>query len=284
MIQGDQRGQRWPVADDFVETLGMRMIAGRPMSKAEVQSLAPVGMLSVSGVDLVWPGVPPREAVGRYLRLPGDVDRLVVGVTSDVRGSYAGEPSPSLYVPSGPDKFRFMMYAARLAPGANLTVSDLTRRLKDQGLSPTRVSFWSFSTRFNDGVLDQKFRAELLSSFGAVALVLAMIGLYAVQSFNLVMRRTELGVRLSLGATPRDLRRMLFRQLLTPVAIGLVMGTAVTFWVAQFLQAFLHDVNARDPWTHAAVAVALLLVAIAATIIPARKAARTDPAIALRAP
>jgi predicted permease len=277
------RARRWPVTDGLVEALGMRVIAGRTMSKAEILALAPVGMLSESGLRFVWPGVAPHDAIGRFLRFPGEDPRQVVGIVSDVRGAYQTPPEPSLYVPSGPVKFRFMDFAARLAPGASLTISELTSRLNGRGFWPQQVSISKPADRLDAGLADPKFRTELLSAFGLVALVLAAIGLYAVQSFSVALRTSEFGVRLSLGATPGDLRRMLTRQMLAPVVVGLAAGSLVTWWVAQFLQAFLTGVDARDPWTYAAVAASLLLVAVGATLIPARRAAKTDPVVALRA-
>lgn len=284
MWAGDgHRGYRWAVTDRFVETLGMHMLAGRTMTPAEIQSTAPVGVLSESGVSLALPGVAVADAVGRDLRFPGEAPRRVVGVVADVRATYVDRTWPSLYVPSGADRFRFLQYAARIAPGLTVGVGDVTKRLAAAGLFPQRVAVSRVADDLDASLVDQRFLAELLSAFGLVALVLAAIGLYAVQSFSVALRTTEFGVRLSLGATPGDLRRMLTRQMLAPVVVGLAAGALVTWWVAQFLQAFLNGVDARDPSTYAAVAAALLLVAVAATLIPARRAARTDPVVALRA-
>jgi hypothetical protein len=271
------------VTDQFVETLGMRLVAGRSITAAEVTALAPVGVLSESAVRLLWPAVSPRAAVGREMRLADDSPREVIGVVADVRRSYTDNPRPSLYVPSGSKGFRFMEYAVRLAPGASISVTDVTRRLTATGVTPTRVAVNPFDRSLASSVRNQRFRAELLSGFGVIALVLAVVGLYAVESFNVAQRTTEFGVRLSLGATPRDLRHLLIRQTLAPACAGIAAGLVGTYWVARYLQSLLDVVSARDPWTYAGVAAILLLVSIAAAIIPARRAARTDPVIALRA-
>ena len=279
----DQRGGRFGITDQFVETVGLRLLAGRTISSADVASLAPVGLLSESGVRLVWPDATSQQAVGRTLHMSDDVPREVVGVVADVRGAY-DEPSwPSLYVPSGPKNFRIMNFALRLAPGVTLRVADVARRLTAQGFEPTRVGVSPVSDRLASGVVDPAFRAELLSGFGFVALALAMVGLYAVQSFNVVQRTTEFGVRLSLGATSADLWRMLTRQMLGPVLAGIAAGFLGSLWASQFMQALLSGIDTRDPWTYVGVAAALGAAAVAATILPARRAARTDPAIALRA-
>ena len=139
------------------------------------------------------------------------------------------------------------------------------------------------SERFERGVVNHKFRAQLFLSFGLVALVLASIGLYAVQSFNVAMRQSEFGIRISLGAEPIHLWRLLVRQTMRPVLAGIALGLVVTYWAARFLQSFLVAVDARDPWTYLIVALVLMAAALAAVWLPARRAAAVDPLVALRA-
>jgi putative ABC transport system permease protein len=140
----------------------------------------------------------------------------------------------------------------------------------------------SMSARFDDGIVDQRFRAELFLGFGAVALALAVVGLYAVQAFRVSLRRTEVGVRMSFGATRRDIWRLLVRQTVWPVLTGIALGLLLTYWAAQFLQGFLFHVDARDPWVYALVALAILAASVAAAWFPARRACAIDPATALR--
>ena len=280
---GEDRGQRWAVTDDFVETMGMRLVAGRTMSPAEVAARVPVGVLSEGAVTLAWPGVTPQEAVGRYLRSPGEAPREVVGVAADVRGRYGEPTTPALYVPIGREKFRSLEFAVRLNRGATLSVGEVTRRLTTQGLAPSDVEVFPIATRLSISVQDDRFRAELLSGFGLVALVLAMVGVYAVQAFNVSLRATEFGIRLSLGATPHHLWRMLIRQALAPVVVGVGLGLLATFWAAQFLQSFLAKTDARDPTIYTGVALSLVVVVTIATLGPVRRATRTDPTVVLRA-
>src|SRR5690606_3070010 len=112
---------------------------------------------------------------------------------------------------------------------------------------------------------------------------LAVTGLYAVAAFDVARRRFELGVRLTLGATRDDVRGLILRGVVQPVIVGTVLGLAAAWWLAQFLQAFVFEVDARDPWTATLVAAMLVLTAVLAGWLPARRAARTDPAIVLRA-
>jgi putative ABC transport system permease protein len=231
----------------------------------------------------VWPGVSPHDAIGRSLTLPDEEPREVIGIVSDVRFRYDAPIFPSLYVPIGSERFGSMLFAARVTPGHELTVGDLAREFRDRGFAPRAVSVVAIADNFASGVVDQTFRARLFTVFGLVALVLAMIGIYAVQSFAVTQRRAEFGIRVSLGATPRDLWRLLIRDTVRPAVVGVVSGLFAAYWGAEFLQSFLYGVAARDPWTFAGVAGGLVTSATAAAWLPARRASKTDAAIALRA-
>jgi ABC-type antimicrobial peptide transport system permease subunit len=128
-----------------------------------------------------------------------------------------------------------------------------------------------------------RFQAALFGALAAIALVLCAVGLYAVASFEVSRRRHEMGLRLALGATTRHLRRVVIRDAVRPVVLGVVAGTVAAFWAGQFLQAFLVGVDARDPWTLGLVVTVLIATAVAAAWLPARRASLVDPATTLRA-
>jgi putative ABC transport system permease protein len=280
---GYQQGQRWQVTDQFFRVMGMRVLAGRTFTTSEVQPAADVAVLSQRGAALVWPGIRPRDVVGRVLTFPGETPLEVIGVVSDVRSSYAAAPDPSLYVPVRTDGFKRLMYVARVQPGGAVPVSRLRDRLRQQVAEPTLVAAGDELARLRAGLRDQRFRAVLFSTFGMVGLALAAVGLYAVASFEVGVRRQELGVRLSLGARPRDLARQVLRESLKPVLLGVATGLLVSLWAARFLQVFLYQVDARDPGTYLIVAATLVATAAVAAWRPARRAAHTDPAVVLRA-
>jgi putative ABC transport system permease protein len=123
----------------------------------------------------------------------------------------------------------------------------------------------------------------MFSSFAGVGLLLAALGLFAVASFDVALRRYELSVRGALGASAAALRRLVIADVLRPVALGCGAGVVAAWWLAQFIQSQLHQVDARDPGTLALVVAVLLLTAIAAAWLPAYRAGRTDPAEVLRA-
>lgn len=278
-----QQGQRWQVTSQFFHVMGMPVLAGRAFTQAEIEQAANVAVLSERGATLVWPGVHPQDAVGRLLTFPGQTPLEVIGVVSDVRHDYAATPDPSIYVPVRVLDFGGLMYVARVRPGSAVPVTVLRDRLRQQVAEPISVAASDELARLRAGLLDQRFRAILFTTFGVVGLVLAAVGLYAVASFDVGVRRQEMGVRLSLGARPPDLARHVLRESLKPVLAGVAAGAIVSLWAAQFLQAFLHEVDARDPGTYLIVAAALVGTAVVAAWIPARRAARTDPAVVLRA-
>ncbi len=123
----------------------------------------------------------------------------------------------------------------------------------------------------------------LFGAVAAIALVLAGLGLYAVTAFDVARRKYEIGVRVSLGATTRDIQRLIIRSAIQPLAIGAAFGLTAAWWAGRYLQAFVFDVNARDPVLYAFVLGLLLATGVVAAWSPARRATRTDPTTALRA-
>jgi ABC-type antimicrobial peptide transport system permease subunit len=126
-------------------------------------------------------------------------------------------------------------------------------------------------------------QALIFGSFAIVGLLLAALGLFAVASFEVALRRYELGVRVALGASARQIRRLMVGESLKPVALGVLAGLAVAYRAAEFAQALVHQVDARDPWTMAIVSAVLVVTAAGAAWLPARRAARVDPIVTLRA-
>ena len=278
----DRRGARWQVTAGFFETMGMQLLAGRTFGNGDLHDGANVVVLSESGATLLWPGRSPASGVGQLVALPDEPPRHVIGVVSDVRGSYAGEPRPSLYLPVTPTGFRFLMFAVRTAPNGSLPVAGLRSQAQVLGADPSGVISNPIATRLASGVLNEKFRTVLFGTFGVIALLLAAVGLYAIASFEVSRRRSEMGVRLTLGALPADVRRLMLVSAVQPVAAGHAIGLVAAWWAGAFLQEFLHQVDARDPWTLAGVAVVLTITAILAAWLPAHRASRIDPAQVLR--
>ena len=280
--KGYERAYRWHITGDYFTTMRQAIVAGRAISAEDVRSGARVGVLSESCLKLVWPGLTPVEAVGRPLAFAGEAPIDIVGVAADLRSGYSSDPITALYMPISPDMMRGMMFAVRMAPGLAPGRAEVRQRVRDAVIEPASVAVNSIPELLRASVGEERFRATLFITFGVVAIALAAVGLYAVQSFALARRRREMGIRLALGGSPRDLRRLVFRESLQPVLIGTGVGLAVAWWTAKFLQSYLHQIDARDPWTLTLVACVLIGTAIMAAWVPAGRAARTDPATVLR--
>jgi ABC-type antimicrobial peptide transport system permease subunit len=175
----------------------------------------------------------------------------------------------------------FMEIVVRMQPGARPNVPSLRAALRGEFPLVT-VSAGEATELLDPWMRQPKFQAYLFGSFAVAGLLLAAIGLYAVASFDVSLRKYEMGVRLTLGARPAQLHWAVMKASLVPVAAGVGAGLLGAWWAAQFLQAYLTDVRARDPlWT--AVAAAMLIAAAAsAASFPARRAARMNPTVVLR--
>ncbi len=280
---GLQGSSRWRVTSGFFDAMNMRLLAGRHLSGTEVATDAPVGVLSESGLRLVWPGLRANEAIGKTLRFPGEQDREVLGVVSDVRSSHAATPIPSLYLPLSSNKFRRAEFIIRMAPGATPAVADIRSRILQAGVPAASVTVGNVSRGLRSGLADQRFRALLFSLFGVTALLLAALGLYAVGAFEVTRREREMGIRLAIGGSSSAVQWLIIRQTVTPVLVGLIVGLCGAYWAASFVQSFLYQVDARDPTTLTIVVIVLLVSTALAAWLPARRAARLDPAAVLRA-
>jgi hypothetical protein len=246
-------------------------------------------MLNALGVRLLWPGVTPALAVGRTWQPDGEIPRTIVGVVADMKFQYGvgmfghGKAQPIAYVPIGAEPTRFGGVSVRIREGQVLQEPALRTFLEVRlpGARLTRLSY--VPDGLSPVLRDPRFRALLLSLFAVAALGLAAIGLYAVASYEAAQRRYEMGVRLTLGATPGTLRRLLLADTCRPVAIGATAGLVGAWWFAAFAQSLLYRTDGRDPIFYAAAVVVLVGTAALAAWMPARRAARTDPAIVLRA-
>ena len=284
---------------DYFRTLGIALRQGRSFAtedKSNSQSVAiinetlarrffpnedPVG-------KTIWMGPPesllPPEAltpVGRFPR------RLIVGVVSDVKGGSLNQPTPSLvYAPLTQHRREGWSNNLMLAVQTNTKPETLTSAIREQvrGLDPDQPVT---SIRTMDELLDRtlseaKFGLLLFGLFAALALVLAAIGIYAVMATTVTQRTHEIGLRMALGAQNRDVLRLIIGQGMMPVLIGVVVGLASAVALTRLMSTLLFGVSATDPLTLALITTLLAAVALLACYIPARRATKVDPLVALR--
>lgn len=286
------------VSPGYFETMRIRIVDGRAFTGADRHGAQKVMIVSEELARQAWPG---ERAVGKRIACcepgPGgerDPDfKVVIGVVADVRSNGpAVAPVPEFYLPiaqapSMPpgaawDWIQRTMYVVARTHGDPATlVTDLRQAL--QRIDPTLPLFdvRTMEQRLEASTATSRFNTLLLTTLGLMGLVLSAIGIYGVIAYFVSQRTQEIGVRLALGASPRDVIRLVIGQSLKPVAIGLVAGLAGALAATRALAAQLYGVSPRDPATIIVVCVGFVLVAVLASGVPAWRAARIDPMKAL---
>jgi predicted permease len=280
----DPSAERYSVTPDYLRAMGIPLLRGRGIAPSDRADSEAVMLVSQSAVRDFWRGADP---IGDRVRI-GDPDngpwRTVVGVVGDVRHFDAASPSrPQMYLPQSQVTDSFLVLAVR-APGANpAAVADAVRAAL-RGLDPTVPIYDVATTRelVERSAAPRRFVMRLLAAFAAGALLLAALGIYGVVSHAVGQRTREIGIRVALGATPSDIRRLVFSSGAAVIASGLVAGVVAALAVMRLLRAVLYEVSPRDPVALATAAAILGAVALAAHWLPARRAARVAPVEALR--
>lgn len=275
----DQTGV-WAVTTGYFQTMGIGLVEGRDFSEAEVRTDAPVALVSQSVARALWPGQP---AVGKVLLAEKLPPLTIIGVARDVRRGYGERIRPAVYRPISRERNRRASIIARSTgdrSALGTAMRTIVQRLDPRIVVPKPMTVGETLSR---GVADPQFQTTLFALFGIVGLLVSAVGIYGVMAHWVSSRGRELGVRLALGADPSQLRRLVMRQASIPLVAGLTGGLLGAFVLTKRLQSLLYGVTPNDPLTLTSVVVILLGVGLAAAYVPARRAARVDPIVALRA-
>jgi predicted permease len=238
-----------------------------------------VAVLSEKAAKLLWPG--EANPVGRRFMGEDDKVKTLVGIVADVRATLQGDPPPTAYYP----------YWQRVPGGVSLVVRGNTLQpvagmlrsvLRNQDAQLAIQAIRPMQELVDRSVAQRRFQTTLLSVFAASALLVASLGIYGVVSYSVARRRNEIGIRMALGARRAGLFKLVIRQGMVPVLIGLAAGVTTALLLGSTIRGLLFGVQPTDPLIIAEVAVVLLVVAILACFIPARQAASTDVVKALR--
>jgi len=275
---------RYSVSPDYFPVMRIRLKRGRSFTDNDRTRAPLVAIISESCARAMFPG---REALGQHIQMGGRHDdkewATVVGIAGDIRQYGLDSPSKmEAYLP----------VAQNLDYGFNLAVrtSGDPRRLEEAvrqvilSVDNTQPVFHirPLETYVAESLASRRFTLVLLGLFGALALLLAAVGIYGVISYAVSLRTRELGIRMALGAARKDVLQMVLRQGLKLAATGLVLGFAASIVMTRFLTSLLFQVKPADGFTLAAVALTLAAVALLANYLPARRASRVDPNEALR--
>ena len=278
------------ISPDYFQTLNIPLVAGRFFTEADNRESPAVVIVNENFAKNMWPGENPigkRMTVG--VPLPGDrIDwSTIVGVVGNVKHTTLnGESGMQVYEPVYQAEFqspaRNMTYLLRTSVNP-LSLGESARSAVgsiDSNIPMSNVK--TLDRIVYDSVSPFRFNMFLLALFAAVALVLTIVGVYGVMSYAVTQRTREIGIRMALGADPRQVRALILRQGMTLSAAGLGIGVAACYGVTRLLSSLLYGVSATDPATFAAVAVLLAVVSLVACYLPARRATKVDPLVALR--
>jgi putative ABC transport system permease protein len=272
------------ITPDYFAALGIPILRGRNFSDRDVRSAPRVALVSDKFVRRYFPEENP---LGHRV-LFGKEAYEIVGVVGEVRNkNFVNEPRderlrPSIYVPHAQTAYRGMALMVRAAgdPTA-LTAAvrqEVTALDKDQPVFNVRT----MPQVFIEGMAPQRLSAFMFAGFALVALLLAAVGIYAVVAYSVAQRTHEIGIRMALGAQGRDILKMVVRQGMTLTAIGVAVGLVAAFAMTRAMASILYGVSASDPVTFGGVAAMAAFIAFVACYIPARRATKVDPMVALR--
>ncbi len=261
--------------------MGTPLLAGRAFTSEDQRSKLPPVLVSRS---LVREFMPQGNPNGHHLLFNGQAHEIVGGV-ADVRGtsgSIAAEQGPVVYWPAnaGDDAHRYFLVRTKVPP------EQLVEAIRQQVYqADPRQSIGNIATMdqlLGDAVAEPRLNAAMVGSFAGIALLLACVGIYGVVSYMVKQRTHEIGIRIALGAQKSDVLRMVMGQGLKLALIGVAIGIAGALGLTRFLSSLLYGVKPTDPITFIAVTLILLGVALLACYIPARRATKVDPMVALR--
>ncbi len=290
--QAPESGQSQPTADqllvspDYFRTLGIQQQAGRVFTDTDNANAPPVVIINET---LARQYFPHQDPVGKRLQTgdyrPTGQWLTIVGVVSDVKYSGLHEAmQPALYTPWFQQGiWSRSMYLAVKAGGDPLSLAGAVRNevwALDRNLPVSQIK--TMDQLMSDAVAEPRVYTLLLGVFGAVALLLAAVGIYGVMAYAVTQRTHEIGVRLALGAQTRDVLKLVVKQGMTLTVIGVAVGMVASFALTRLMKTLLFGVGATDPLTFVAVALLLAFIALLACWIPARRATKVDPMIALR--
>jgi putative ABC transport system permease protein len=271
------------VSPEFFATLGTRIVRGRGIEPGDTPQSPRAMVVSEAMAKILWPGADP---MGQCVKVSADTTpcTYVVGIAENIKASALNnDPGLYYYLPSAQFSPQIGGLVVRTAGNASAQMATVRRRLQREMPGASYVTITPFGDIVGSQTRSWQLGATMFVVFGALALALAAIGLYSVIAYNVVQRTHEMGVRVALGAQVGDVVRLVVTEGLRVGVMGVAIGAGIALAAGRWVRPLLFEESPRDPAVFAFVAIALLGVAVAASWIPARRAARVDPNQALRA-
>jgi predicted permease len=269
------------VGSGYFETLGIPLIEGRPFGWHDDSAAPQVAIVNATAAHRWWPG---GSALGQRFQLGKDPTWIeVVGVAADGKYRSLGEePRPFVYRPYLQDYSSSMTLVVATGVDEQRTLLAVRRELAAMDPTLPIFGFKTMSQHLGIMLFPARMGAWLLAAFGLLGLILASVGLYGVVSYSISKRTREVGVRMAIGAHRRQILQLVLREGMTLVAVGMALGIAFALAGSRVLASLLYGIGSHDPAAFVGVPLLLAAVALLAIVIPARRATRVDPMVALR--
>ena len=271
------------ISPGYLDSMGITLLQGRNFSTEDGPDGTRVALVNRTMAERFWPDGDPLGQQIRFESGDNEVSGTVVGVVADSKRMFLSDEDNALVYFSQTQRPRLSNFLVVRTTGAPLTMTTDVR----EAIWSVRPNLPLFEVRSMEEVVDQslkpwKWSAVVLGGFSIFALLLAGIGIYGVVAYAASQRTGEIGVRMALGADPKDIRQLILRKALILTGIGLGIGAVVSLVLNRAMASFLFGIGSSDPVTYAAVLVILGVVSLVAALAPAQKASRTEPSVALR--
>jgi len=272
------------VSPKYFSAVGTSILRGREFLSSDTNEAQHVAIVSRTMAEKYWPG---QDPIGKQVQIPIEpAPMTIVGVAADVKHiSLREETGPEMYVTYTQKPWpsmQIMQIALRTAADPDSVVGSVREAIHATDPDLPIAKLTSLTALVDDSLAPARFAMVLLAAFGALAVALAAIGMYGVISYTVAQRTQEIGIRMAMGATGREIFLMVLAQGSRMAGLGVAIGFLAALVVTRFMASFLYGVQPTDPLTFAAVSLLLIVIALLACCVPARRAFRVDPLVALR--
>jgi len=288
LLEGDDPTQRGKmsyttnVTNRYFETMGVPLLRGREFNELDRSDTRAVAVINEAMARRYWDG---EDALGKRFSFISTPDRIVevVGIVPTTAVVQVGEdPQPVAYLPIEQNPTAFGVIHVRTASDPQNFAAEIQSAIQSVDRDIALINVSTMDQILGNALWARRMGAALLGFFGLIALTMAAVGVYGVMSYSASQRRHEMGIRMALGATASEVLQLVLRQGMAVVGVGVLVGLGTSLALSRAIASLLYGVSSTDPLTFGGISVLIVLVALAASYIPARRATKVDPLVVLR--